>query len=63
MSIPFGSIPNFMKNYKQFISQAQQQMGNDPNKIIQNMMNNGMVSQQQYNQAQAIANKLSSFMK
>jgi len=63
MNIPFGSIPNLMKNYKDFRTQAEQQFGNDPNKVIQNLMNKGMVNQQQYNQAHRIANELQGLFK
>ena len=55
---------NFMQMVQQFRQnpqQALQQMGipqnlaNDPNKIIQYMMNNSIISQEQYNQAAQMA--------
>ena len=69
MNMPFGNIQGLMQGFQQFMGQRQQflnqipkEMGQDPNQIIQNMMNNGSVSQQQYNQAKSIANMLSRFM-
>ena len=67
--MPFGNIQNLMQGYRQFMAQKDQflnqipkEMGNNPNQIIQNMMNNGTVSQQQYNQARSIANMLNRFI-
>ena len=67
--MPFGNIQGLMQGYQQFMGQRQQflnqlpkEMGKDPNQIIQNMMNSGAVSQQQYNQAKSIADILSRFM-
>ena len=67
--MPFGNIQGLMQGYRQFMAQKDQflsqipkEMGDNPNQIIQNMMNNGTVSQQQYNQARSIANMLNRFI-
>ena len=69
MNMPFGNIQNLLQSYQQFMSNRQQflqqipkEMGSNPNQIIQNMMNSGAVSQQQYNQAKSIANMLNKMM-
>ncbi len=46
---------NFMQNRNQIFGGN---AGNDPNAIIQNMMNSGRFSQQQYNAAQNIARQI-----
>lgn len=46
---------NFMQNRNQILGGN---TGNDPNAIIQNMMNSGRFSQQQYNAAQNIARQI-----
>ena len=35
--MPFGTIANLISNYEQFMKNAPQQMGNDPNSIIQKL--------------------------
>ena len=59
---PFGNFMNFMQQVSQF---AQTVKGN-PQDIIQNMLNSGNVSQQEYNQkyqqAQQYANMLQMLM-
>ena len=53
--------PNMMQQFQQFMSQMQ---GKDPNALIQEMMQSGKITQDQYNQArqqaQQIANTLQS---
>lgn len=51
---------NFMQNRGQFFGQSglPQNMQNDPNAIIQQMMNKGSISQQQYNFAQSMAQQI-----
>lgn len=65
MNMPFGNFNNFIQGYQQFMSQKEQflsqipnEMGSNPNQIIQNMMNSGRISQDQYNQAKNLANQL-----
>ena len=59
---PFGSLGNMMGQAQSFFSNPMQFMlgrrmnlpqniGNDPNQIIQYLMNSGKLSQEQYNQA------------
>lgn len=66
---PFGSMKNmlgkfqgFMQNPMQFLVQNKlnipQQYMNDPNKAIQYLMNNGQLSQEQYNWAVNTAKQL-----
>ena len=51
---------NFRQNPLQFLGGMNLPQGiiNDPNQIIQHMMNNGQTSQQQYNQAMQLARQL-----
>ena len=42
----------------QRVQQLKQQMGGDPNQHIQNLLNSGKVSQEQYNRAVQMANKM-----
>jgi len=65
MNMPFGNFNNFIQGYQQFMSQKEQflsqipkEMGSNPNQIIQNMMNSGRISQDQYNQAKNLASQL-----
>ena len=60
MNIPFGNMINFMQQYQQFMNMRNQLgMGNNPNQIIQNMMNSGRITQSQYNNTQNLANMIS----
>lgn len=70
MNMPFGNINNFIQGYQQFMSQKEQflsqipkEMGSNPNQIIQNMMNSGRISQDQYNQAKSLAEQIKRFGK
>jgi len=62
MNMPFGNIQGLMQAYQQFMTNKPKDLGNDPNMVIQKMMNSGTVSQQQYNQAKTIANMINRFM-
>ena len=62
MNMPFGNIQGLMQAYQQFMTNRPKDLGNDPNQVIQKMMNSGAVSQQQYNQAKFIANMINRFM-
>ena len=42
----------------QRVQQLKQQMGGDPNQHIQNLLNSGKVTQEQYNRAVQMANKM-----
>ena len=52
----FNMFQGFMQNPIGYLIQNKinvpQNMANDPNAIIQQMMNSGMINQNQYNQAQ-----------
>ncbi len=63
----FGNFMNFMQNFQRFAqnpAQYMMQMGfdqkiaGDPNAIIQQMMRNGQISQQQYNNARWTAQQI-----
>lgn len=71
MNDPFGSMQNFMGQFRQFANNPMQfmtqrklnipqQYQNNPQEAIQYLMNNGSVTQEQYNwanrQAQMIQN-------
>ena len=59
----FSMYQNFRQNPVQFLGgmNLPQGISNDPNQIIQHLMNNGKVSQQQYNQAMQLARQLGKF--
>ena len=44
---PFGNMMNFMQSFNQF----RQTFQGNPQQQIQNMLNSGQISQEQYNQA------------
>lgn len=64
--IPFGTFMNqfkgFMGNPMQMLMQNKlnvpQSMANDPNAIIQHLMNSGVMSQEQYNQLKQTAGQI-----
>ena len=69
MPDPFGSMQNFMGQFRglmnnpmQFMMQRRlnlpQNWMQDPNGAIQSLMNNGQLSQQQYNQLQQMARQI-----
>lgn len=71
MRDPFGSMQGFMgqfqgfmKNPMQFMLQKKlnlpQNLVNDPQAAIQYLMNNGQMSQEQYNQLQQMARQIQS---
>ena len=59
---PFQEFIQFKNNPMQYMMnkgiQLPQNCGNNPEQIIQSMMNNGFFSQQQYNQAANLSNQL-----
>lgn len=57
MNIPFGNMQNFMAQYQNFCAQMQKS-NSDPSTMIQNLMNNGKVSQSAYNNARMLANQI-----
>ena len=55
-----NGFQSFMRNPMQFMMQQNipQDIANDPNKIIQHLMDSGKLSQGQYNQANQMANRM-----
>lgn len=53
----FGSIQNFQQQFSQFTQQIQQ-AGTDPRQAVTQLMQNGQMSQQQFNQFSQIASML-----
>jgi len=47
-----------MNPLMQRVEQLKQQMGGDPNQHIQNLLNSGKVTQEQYNRAVQMANQM-----
>ena len=56
MKDPFGSMQGFMGQFQGFMKNPMQ----NPNEVIQYLMNNGKLSQQQYNQLQNVAKQIQS---
>ena len=56
---PFGGMMNFMNQFNQFRSGIQ---GN-PQQMVQNMLQNGQMSQEQFNQLSNMANQIMPFMR
>ena len=78
MRDPFGSMQGFMSQFNQFWSNpveylskrginingmSSQDIMNNPNEIVQQMMNSGKISQEQYNWANQMSQKFSGFFK
>lgn len=56
---PFGQFQNFQQQYSQFANNFQQNNnGMDPQMVVQNMLNSGQMSQQQFNQCRMMANQI-----
>ena len=68
MRDPFGSMGGFMNQFNQFMRNPMQVLSqripgmpmgmNDPNQIIQSLMNSGRMSQEQYNYFNQIAKQI-----
>lgn len=69
MPDPFGSLQNFMGQFRGFMNNPMQFMASrkmnlpqnwmqDPNGAIQSLMNSGAMSQQQYNQLNQMAGQI-----
>lgn len=67
--IPFGTFMNqfrgFMGNPMQTLAQNRlnvpQNIANNPNAIIQHLMNSGAMSQEQYNQLKQVAGQIQNY--
>lgn len=62
---PFGSMQNFMSQFQGFMQNPMQMLsqrlgvqGNDPSQMIQQLMNSGKMSQNDYNNLQRIAKQI-----
>ena len=55
-----GPRPNMMQKFRQFMGQMQ---GKDPNALIQEMMQSGKITQEQYNQARQQAQQIANTFK
>lgn len=51
----FGNMPNFQRQFQNFQNQM---IGVNPQQEVQKMLNNGQMSQQQFNQLRALVNQL-----
>jgi len=51
----FGNVQNFQKQFQNFQNQM---MGVNPQQKVQELLNSGQMSQQQFNQLRAIVNQL-----
>lgn len=56
---PFGGTVNFMKQINQF----RQGIQGNPQQIVQSMLQNGQMSQQQFEQLSNMANQIMPFMR
>lgn len=56
---PFGGMMNFMNQINQF----RQGIQGNPQQMVQNMLQNGQMSQEQFNQLSNKANQIMSFMR
>ena len=56
---PFGNVQNLMNQYQQF----RQTFNGDPQKKIQEMLNNGQITQAQVDQARTMATQIQKFMR
>ena len=58
-----NQLPSNMQNLLQQLQQFKNTFQGDPRQQVQQLLNSGKVSQQQYNQAVQMANALSKMMK
>lgn len=56
---PFGGMMNFMNQFNQF----RQGINGNPQQMVQNMLQNGQMSQEQFNQLSNMANQIMPFMR
>lgn len=54
----FGNFQNFQNQFQQFKQQMGKQGGN-PQQMVQELLNSGRMTQEQFNQLSAMANMLS----
>ena len=56
---PFGGMMNFMNQFNQF----RQGIQGNPQQMVQNMLQNGQMSQEQFNQLSGMAQQIMPFMR
>lgn len=56
---PFGGAMNFMNQFNQF----RQGLQGNPQQMVQSMLQNGQMSQEQFNQLSSMANQIMPFMR
>lgn len=56
---PLGNMQNFVKQFRNF----QNQFKGDPRDQVQQLLNSGQMTQEQFNQLSNMANQLKDFMK
>lgn len=56
---PFGNMMNFMNQFNQF----RQGIQGNPQQMVQNMLQNGQMSQEQFNQLSGMAQQIMPFMR
>lgn len=54
----FGGAMNFQQQFNQFAQRFRQSGQISPQQIVQNMLNSGQMTQEQFNQLRAIANQI-----
>lgn len=54
----FGGFANFQKNFNQFANQFNNQGAQNPQQVVQNLLNSGQMTQDQFNQMRDIANAI-----
>ena len=55
---PFSNMSNFLTQFNQF----RQNFNGDPQQMVQQMLNSGKMTQEQFNQASNLANQLMRFV-
>lgn len=59
MNSPLSQFQNFQQQFNNFAQTFQQQnQGVNPQFVVQNMLNNGQMSQQQFNACRVMANQI-----
>ena len=56
---PFGNMMNFMNQFNQFRSN----LSGNPQQMVQQMLQSGQMSQEQFNQLSGMANQIMPFIK
>lgn len=56
---PFGNVQNMMQQFQQF----RQQFRGDPRQQVQELLNSGRMTQDQYSKLQGMANQFMRFLK